>query len=88
MLEDHALQDGNVSGEGLAGEVVGYPTTKVLVILTKHVDKVRLPKKLLAERVGDEVECIGTDVGEDLVAKFSIADEDNKPPDYIVGRDA
>ncbi|KAF8714314.1 hypothetical protein HU200_027778 [Digitaria exilis] len=83
--EDDALLEGGVGGEGTRGEVGGDAAAEVLVVLAEHVDEVVVAEELLAERVADEVERVGADVGEDAVGELRVADEDDEPPHEEVG---
>lgn len=55
------------------------------MILTEHVDEVVITEELLAEGMSDEVEGIGTYVGEDLVGELCVSDVEDESPDEVVG---
>lgn len=44
MLKDDDLLEQGVGGEGFGSEVGGDSTTKILVILTEHVDQIMFAK--------------------------------------------
>jgi len=58
------------------------------VALAGHVDEAVLAEELLAERVANEVERVGADVGEHAVAQLRVADEHHQRPEEVVRREA
>lgn len=58
------------------------------MIFSEHVDEVVITEELLTEGMSDEVEGIGTYVGEDLVGELCVSDVEDKSPDEVVGGQA
>ncbi|KQK03272.2 hypothetical protein BRADI_2g06775v3, partial [Brachypodium distachyon] len=83
--EDDPLLERGVGGESARGEVGRDPAAQVLVVLAEHVDEVVVAEELLPERVADEVEGVGPDVGEHAVGQLRVADEDDEAADEEVG---
>lgn len=74
-----------VSRQSFGCKIGRNTAAQILVFLTHHVNEVVLAEKFFSERVADEVEGVGADVGEDFVRKVGGADEDDESSDYIVG---
>ncbi len=58
------------------------------MILAHHVNEVMITEEFFSKRVAHQMESIGSYIGEDVVGKLSVTNEDNEFSDYVVGGEA
>lgn len=85
MVQDDLLLDRYVSGECFGSEVGCDPTTKILVVLSEHVDQIVFSEEFFAKRVAHEHESVGPHIVEDEIGEFRATDEHHEFPDEVVG---
>ena len=61
---------------------------RIFMILAHHANEVMITEEFFSKRVAHQMESIGLYIGEDVVGKLSVTNEDNEFSDYVVGREA
>ena len=58
------------------------------MILARHVNEVMIIEEFFSKRAAHQMESIGLYIGEDLVGKVNVMNEDNEFSDYVIGEEA